>query len=220
VNAPGGIGLEGASMPASPVFADDFLLALKTLVNVHHSIYPRIPPQGIYFESLVEQAFKRVKKPFTTVETTTLNVPEHDLLVEHSRISLKTETGAGTNRNFISITKLCTTEREPWEPEILVQRVKTHLSRYEHILMLRAVWDEPLIHYQLLEIPVVLLELIQGAELKPVGRREGRRSLAADVFKEGQKVFRVHFDGADGKCQVRNLPVAICHLLQEWDLHL
>lgn len=207
-------------MPTSQVFTDDFLLALKTLVNVHHSIYPRIPPQGIYFESLVQQAFKRVRRPYTTVESTPLNVPEHDLLVEHSRISLKTETGAGTDENFISITKLCTTEREPWQADVLIQRVKSHLSRYDHILMLRANWKEPLIHYQLLEIPVELLSLIQTAEMRPVGRREGRKSFGADVLREGQKLFHVHFDGADGKCQIRKLPVTLCHMLQEWDLEI
>ena len=31
------------------VFSDDFLIALRTYVNVHHSIYHALPPQGIYF---------------------------------------------------------------------------------------------------------------------------------------------------------------------------
>jgi hypothetical protein len=208
-------------MAAGQIFGDDFLLALKTLVNVHHSIYPLIPPQGIYFESLVEQAFKRVRKPFATVEATTPNQPTHDLIVEHSRISLKTETGAGTKLDLIHITKLCTTEKEPWAPDILVQRATAHLTRYDVILMLRAIWNVPdLIHYQLLEIPVDLLKLLATAMPIPVGSRKGRRSLGADVYREGTKQFHVHFDGSDGKCQIRNLPVKNCNMLVEWDLRI
>lgn len=202
------------------VFPNSFLIAIQTLVNVHHSIYPKLPPQGIYFEALVQEAFKKIKKPFTLIEEAGRNLPSHDLLVENTRISLKTETGAGTDPEYINITKLCTTEREPWTPTVLIKRVLQHLNRYDVVLMLRAVWELPLIHYQLLEIPVNLLKLIRTADLQPVGKRSGRKSLGADVLRKGQEVFHVHFDGSDGKCQVRNLHVRNCVMLQEWDLHL
>ena len=84
--------------------------------------------------------------------------------------------------------------------------------------MLRAIWEPPLIHYQLLEIPVEILRLIQAADLQLVGRRKGRQSLGADVFQDGELIFHVHFDGSDGKCQIRNLHVRKCVLLLGWDL--
>lgn len=86
--------------------------------------------------------------------------------------------------------------------------------------MRRAVWRKPLVHYQLLEIPIDDLRLIKTAELAAVGKREGRRSLGADIILNGRLLFHVHFDGSDGKCQVRNLPVQNCVMLQEWDLKL
>lgn len=104
------------------VFPPDFLLALKTFVNVHHSIYRNIPPQGIYFEALVLEAFTQIKKPFTPIEPTARNLPANDLLVEDTKISIKTETGAGTKPNRITITKLCTTEKEPWKPDVLIEQ--------------------------------------------------------------------------------------------------
>jgi hypothetical protein len=201
-------------------FPADFLIAIRALINVHHSIYPRVPPQGIYFEALVEEAFKRIKKPFTRIEGTTRNQPRHDLLVEGTRISLKTETGIGTHPELIAITKLCTTEREPWAPAVLIERVLEHLGRYDVILMLRAVWGPPLIHYQLLEIPVETLRLIRTADVRPVGRRRGRGSLGADVCGGETKLFHVHFDGSDGKCQIRDLRVHDCIMLQAWDLEI
>ena len=135
-------------------------------------------------------------------------------------MSLKTETGLGTDPAQISITKLCTTEREPWEPKILAERAMEHLSRYHLILMLRAIWQDAMIHYQLLEIPIDLLELIGSADLRPVGRRPGRQSLGADLYRGDEFVFHVHFDGSDGKCQVRNLHVKYCNLLLDWDLKI
>jgi hypothetical protein len=86
--------------------------------------------------------------------------------------------------------------------------------------MLRAVWDLPIIHYQLLEIPIAVLALMRDADLQAVGRRAGRQSLGADVFRAEEKVFHVHFDGSDGKCQVRNLHVRHCETLLAWDLRV
>jgi hypothetical protein len=73
----------------SKTFPPDFLHALKTLVNMHHVIYRHVPPQGIYFEALVLEAFTQIKKPFTPIEPTARNLPAHDLLVEGTRISIK-----------------------------------------------------------------------------------------------------------------------------------
>jgi hypothetical protein len=191
-------------------------VTLRGLVGVHQSIYPAIPPQGVYFEALVEEAFRRIKKPFDVVKAGGRNQPRHDLLVENARISIKTETGNNTKPEQITITKLCTTEREPWEPKVLIGRVMEHLSRYDVILMFRAVWTAKAIHYQLVEIPVDTLRLIGDVTLEPVGHRTGRQSLAADALRRGQKVFRVHFDASDGKCSVRGLGLQHCVVLEEW----
>lgn len=204
-------------MTVHALFTQDFLAVLKSQVDIHHSIYPHVPPQGIYFEALVENAFRQASIPFTRVQAGSANAPRHDLMVGQDKISLKTETGRGTKPDRINITKLCTTEREPWDAGTLVGHAMTHLSRYEHMLMLRAVWDEPLIHYQIVDIPIVLLRRIETAEIQPVGRRTGRKSLGGDVFDETGLAFHVHFDGSDGKCQVRALSIDRCNVLRAWD---
>ena len=202
----------------SGVFESDFLTALRVHIGTHHSIYAAVPPQGIYFEALVEKAFRTVKKPYTVIEGTSRNQPTHDLLVENKRLSLKTETGAGTHSDRITITKLCTTEREPWVAEVLVQRVVEHLERYDIVLMLRAVWNLPLIRYDLLEIPVATLKLIGAASFQPVGKHKGRQSLGADIFDGEERIFHVHFDASDGKGSIRNLLVVDCALLLSWEI--
>lgn len=186
-------------------------------MDVHHSLYPTVPPQGIYFEALVEKAFRETNKPLTDVETGGVNQPRYDISFEGHRISLKTETGLGTRANLINITKLCTTERDPWDAATLTERAMDHLSRYDVILMLRAIWGRDRMSYQLVDIPVDLLQLLGASSPQPVGRRSGRRSLGADVMRNEEIAFHVHFDGSDGKCQIRNLRLADCTLLMRWE---
>jgi hypothetical protein len=200
------------------IFTPDFIVTLRGLIGIHQSMYPQTPPQGIYFEALVEEAFRRIKRPVTIIEAGGRNQPRHDLLVGKTRLSLKTETGNNTKPEQVTITKLCTTEREPWEPRILLKRVTDHLSRYDVVLMFRAVWQPDVIHYQLVEIPVGKLRLIGKVTLEPVGHRKGRQSLGSDVTEQGEKIFRVHFDASDGKCSVRGLGIEHCVLLEAWDV--
>lgn len=201
---------------AGPIFTERFLSALRTLIDTHHSIYPVIPPQGIFFEYLAEQAFKRSGWPAAEVILTTPNSPMHDLKVGSQRLSLKTETGKITRKDAISITKLCTTETGTWDSPSLIAHTLKHLDRYDHILMLRAIWGKTAIAYQLVDIPLTVLRLIANLTVIPVGKRKGRQSLGIDVFEGKSKVFHVHFDGADGKCQIRGLTIGRCKLLLEW----
>ncbi|MGH6853080.1 MAG: hypothetical protein ACREDJ_07800, partial [Methylocella sp.] len=71
--------------------------------------------------------------------------------------------------------------------------------------------------YQLVDIPVDLLRLVAASTPQPVGKRVTRRSLGADIVRKGDILFRVHFDGSDGKCQIRGLRIADCKLLLEWE---
>lgn len=199
------------------LFSAQFTASLRSLIEKHHTLYPRLPPQGIFFESLVEGAFQNSGWPADQVVLTTPNSPQHDLLVGKTTISVKSETGKGTRLHQISITKLCTTETGIWASDPLIQHALGHLTRYAHILILRAIWRTETIHYQLLDVPLEVLRLIKGAALIEVGNRPGRRSLAADITEEGKVLFRIHFDGADGKCQIRKLPVGKCKMLLEWD---
>ncbi len=185
---------------------------------MHHALYRDIPPQGIYFEELVEKAFKTIRVPFTPVEPGVVGAADRDLMIGPDQISLKTETGKGTGRDQICITKLATTERDPWETGALVKHVMGHLSKYEHMLMLRAVWEPPVIHYQIVDIPLVLLRRLGTASYGAVGKEgRNRRSIGGDVLDDRGIAFHVHFDGSDGKCQIRNLRRDRCNTLREWD---
>jgi hypothetical protein len=133
----------------SNIFEAGFLYFLRISVDLHHQLYPTVPPQGIYFEALVERTFREINKPMTVVQVGGTTQPRYDVLFEGHRISLKTETGKGTKPGSITITKLCTTEKELWTPDSLKARVLAHLHRYDTILMLRAIWEPKPMRYQL-----------------------------------------------------------------------
>ncbi len=94
-------------MDGSGIFGPGFLEFLKTYVDVHHSIYPTVPPQGIYFEALVEKTFRAINRPLTVIRAGGTNQPRYGILFEGHRISLKTETGLGTKRDLVNITRGC-----------------------------------------------------------------------------------------------------------------
>jgi phage terminase large subunit-like protein len=160
-------------MAIGEIFTEQFCGTLEMLVRGHHSVYDEIPPRDIYFEYLVEKAARLNRVPFTPIQPTARNQPRHDLEMDGKRLSIKSETGESTRRNFITMTKLLTTERDPWEADSLIERTMRHLSRYDYILMLRAIWERPVIHYQLVDISVNLLRLIQNAHLQVIQRRAG-----------------------------------------------
>ena len=45
------------------LFDRRFLQTLRQFVSTHYTVYPQLPPQGIYFESLVERAFLKAGWP-------------------------------------------------------------------------------------------------------------------------------------------------------------
>lgn len=203
----------------SDIFTVALSERLRDLIEKHHTLYPRIPPKGEYFEALVERAFILCGTRDIRISRTSPNQPEHDLEVAGQRISIKTETGKKTNRTLISITKLCTTEKGTWTPTSLLRHVNQHLLRYDRMLMLRATWpnDQRWIHYQLLAIPVEALRLVRKAKLVKVGKRKVRQSLSAEIEEHGKPIFRVLFDGTDGKCVINKLLVSRCRMLSEWN---
>jgi hypothetical protein len=195
-----------------------FIGKLQHWIGLHHEVYPKIPPQGIFFESLVWRAFIHAGWPKDKVILENPNSPRADIKVGETRLSLKTETGKATRKGLISITKLCTTEKGEWVSKALILHAISHLSRYEGILMLRAIHShESRFDYQLLEIPLALLRKMETCEALPIGRRKERKSLAFDVTENGVTLFHVHFDGTDGKCQVQRLRVDQCIMLSEWE---
>jgi hypothetical protein len=65
-----------------------------------------------------------------------------------------------------------------------------------------------------------LLKLMGTISVVPVGRRPTRQSLGGDVYDDAERLFHVHFDGTDGKCQIQRLLVARCNMLLEWDYYI
>src|SRR5712692_2889619 len=68
-----------ADPPNGPLFSQAFIEKLRHWIATHHTIYPHLPPQGIYFESLVERAFLHTGWPRDQVVLTHPNSPRADI---------------------------------------------------------------------------------------------------------------------------------------------
>jgi len=76
------------------LFDAKFIKTLKELIATHHTLSTRIPPQGIFFESLVERSFLKAGWPRKDVVLENPNSPKADIKIKDTWLSLKTETGA------------------------------------------------------------------------------------------------------------------------------
>src|ERR1017187_2129177 len=153
---------------------------------MHHTIYPRLPPQGVFFEALVEKAFQISGWSKEEIVVTTPNSPTHDLMVGKTRLSIKSETGKATRQSKINITKLCTTEKGYWTANALLEHTLNHIDRHDRMLMFRAIWKGKRFDHQLVEIPLDLLKRMRNAKFVQVGNRAGRRSIGGDVMVGGE----------------------------------
>jgi len=168
------------------LLTDEFCFALRKLVTDHHGVYPRLPPRDIFFEDLVARAFRNTGQ--TDISLSTPGRSKEDMTVDGVRLSIKTETGYGTDLELITITKLSTTENTPWESAPLIARILSHLAEYERMLMLRAIWlDPPGFHYQLLEVPICAFVSNRDAyRLKTGGNQKRQAEQELDGFASGR----------------------------------
>src|SRR3990172_386414 len=70
------------------LFSEQFIERLRHWIGTHHTIYPQLPPHGIYFESLVERAFLHAGWPRDQVVLEHPNSPKADIRVGRMRLSL------------------------------------------------------------------------------------------------------------------------------------
>jgi len=52
---------------------------------------------------------------------------------------------------------------------------------------------------------------------RAIGKEKRQAGLSASVLHLEVPLFNIRFDGADGKCQVKNLRLDCCNMLLEWD---
>lgn len=205
---------------ATPEFCEYFASRLL----IHHAVVEEKLNKKS-FEYVFRDALRHTGR---AANITTSNVhPGADLIVDGTKVSLKTEASKNIRDTKITISKFMEAR---WirdqDAQSLAQlssnRLREHLAGYDRIMMLRA-FDiaRNQVKYDLVEIPHNLLSL--ATQLKPnditlnQGRSGGGSAL---VLQNTQNAFTLKFDGSVEKITIANLPVEFCTIHATWSIPL
>ena len=150
--------------------------------------------------------------------------PGHDLRIGSDRFSLKTQADKSVKADHIWISKFMELGRGRWEDERDLAGLRDsflrHMGQYERILSLRALRKGPDWHYELVEIPTVLLQQAQTGQITM--QHESRQTPKpgyCDVRDRSENLlFRLYFDGGtERKLQVKDLLKSSCIVHGEWE---
>ena len=150
--------------------------------------------------------------------------PGHDITVDGTRISLKTQADKNIRADKIWISKYMELGKGHWEDNLndlvgLRERFFRHLSAYDRIFTLRALECHPDWHYELVEIPKPLLEEAARGELvmRDQSKQNPKPGYCYVRTPEGKDIFQLYFDaGTERKLQVKNLLKSFCITHANW----
>ncbi len=150
--------------------------------------------------------------------------PGHDLTVDRTRVSLKTQADRGIRSDRIWISKFMELGKGQWgdDPQDLMALRDSffhHLKAYDRIFMLRALSSKPLWHYELVEIPKQIMELARNGELvmQTSSKQYPKPGYCYVRDRDGTNIYQSYFDGGtERKLQIKNLLKSFCKVHALW----
>lgn len=151
--------------------------------------------------------------------------PGHDVTVDGVQLSLKTQADRNIKERMLWISKFMELGKGNWgdnpaDLEGLRNQFLRHMKSYEKIFTLRALQKAPLWKYELVEIPISVLELASGGELEmKLGSKQFPKPGYCYVRdKQGATILNLYFDGGgERKLQIKNLNKEYCRVHAEWE---
>lgn len=204
--------------PESDLISDAVLHGMGDLLRIHHAISRQALTKAP-FEYAFEKALQRAGHQATLNANATC--PGHDLTINGTAVSLKTEAAKGIKENTLHISKWMEMGKGDWNPpEIQLPRYFQHLEGYARIFTLRCLRREANHYlYELVEIPKALMLEPTPAAMRPAAKtRQQTSPYYCEVFDEaGDKKFALYFDaGTERKLQVRDLRKDLCQVHATW----
>ncbi len=146
------------------------------------------------------------------------------MTVDGVRYSLKTEASADIRPARVTISKLMEARwiRGCRTPEDFVAGVTSsileHFKKYDRVLCLRA-FDQPAhVRYELLEIPLEILQAAGDLEPAAFSSKTENGSTSANVHFRGKPAWKLRLDGSVEKVTVTSLDVRVCKLHATWTI--
>jgi hypothetical protein len=208
----------------SDIFVEEFGVHLLA----HHGTSTR-PLTKEQFERAIERVMKLAGHK---AERSPAGNPGHDVTIDGTKFSLKTQADAAIKSDTLWISKFMELGKGDWSNKLaqlkgLLTQFLAHLKNYERILQLRALCegrdDKVYWHYELVEIPKALLKEAADGELemKMESRQNPVPGYCTVTDRAGKVKFRLYFDGGgERKLQIKDLRKDLCFVHSEWDFVL
>jgi Type II site-specific deoxyribonuclease len=177
------------------------------------------------FEYIFRDALRHDGK---TAHITASNIhPGADLVVNGTRISLKTEASKDIREMKITISKFMEArwirDQDAFGlAELASEKIREHLAGYDRVIMLRAFSSvKNKVKYNLIEIPHDLLILASSLEPDGISLNSGRSGGGSTIVRQkDQEAFTLRFDGSVEKVTITNLRMDLCTIHATWNIPL
>jgi len=201
-----------------------FLEAFGDILRLHHSLSDDYLDK-YRFEAAMCRVCRAIGK---SCDRSQRNHPGHDITIEGTAWSLKTQGDSNIKSNVLHISKFMELGKGQWETEAdlngLRDRFLGHLKGYDRIFQLRYFqsFDDlkhPIHFYELVEIPKkLLLECRRGEfEMRMKSGQSPKPGYCTVRDRKGEVRFQLYFDGGtERKLQIKNLQKKLCTVHATW----
>lgn len=149
----------------------------------------------------------------------------HDITINGSLVSLKTQADKNIKKDEIWISKFMELGKGKWgdDPDDLLGLRKeffNHMKNYDRILSFRALEKGPHWSYELVEVPKKLLKTAQRGtlEMKLDSKQFPKPGYCHVATNKGEIKFQLYFDGgSERKLQIKNLLKKYCIVHATWN---
>ncbi|NOZ10466.1 MAG: restriction endonuclease [Gammaproteobacteria bacterium] len=208
----------------SDLFDESTIQNFGDAMRVHHS-FSSEPFSKDKFEYVLVNVLKMSGHK---AELAPKGNPGHDATVDGIQLSLKTQADKNIKEDTLWISKFMELGKGNWgdDPSDLKglrDQFLRHMAGYEKILSLRTVRKAPNWKYELIEIPINVLQLARGGELEmKINSKQYPKPGYCYVRNEhGKIIFNLYFDGGgERKLQIKNLDKNYCRVHATWEFFI
>lgn len=203
--------------PTSDFVSDEVLERVGDALRIHHA-FSRQALSKDRFEYALERALRLCGIDAKLADSRTNR--GHDMTVNGSRVSLKTQADASIRRDQIHVSKWMELGRGEWRLDLLRDLFIEHMTGYDRIFTFRRLDHGPARYeYELVEIPKPLMLEAQGAvlEVQEASRQNPKPGYGYIRDDVGVLKFSMYFDGgSERKLQIRGLQKSLCITHANW----
>jgi type II restriction enzyme len=203
------------------IFTDEIIDSMGDFLKIHHC-FSKEPFSKDKFEYALERTFNICG---IEAQLAPKGNRGHDITINKTKISLKTQADSNIKENEIHISKFMELGKGEWILNDLRKQFLLHMEKYELIYSLRCLSSDDERssgnwHYELINIPKILLQEAKNGSLRIMEKsKQDPKPGYCDIFDPSGKdiKFQLYFDGgSERKLQIKHLQKKHCYLIATW----